>query len=122
MRGQENEFDGDEEVFEEQAEQLYNERLEEVEVQIEQDEHPPEPETDQQPERKKLKREMQAEAIIRLEDAARAQDDFQKVVDWWDKWIETGSGGSDTMRSCETAVISPQIMGRQEIGCFSRTI
>lgn len=34
---------------------------------------------------KKLKRELQAEALARLEDAARTVSDFEKVVAWWDK-------------------------------------
>lgn len=40
---------------------------------------------DEQPERKKLKRELRAEALARLEDAARTQRDFEKVIAWWDK-------------------------------------
>jgi hypothetical protein len=35
--------------------------------------------------RKKLKRELQAEALARLEDAARTQADFKAVIDWWDR-------------------------------------
>ena len=34
-------------------------------------------------ERKKLKRELEAEALKRLEDAARTEEDFRKVVAWW---------------------------------------
>jgi len=34
---------------------------------------------------KKLKRELQAEALARLEDAARTQADFKAVIDWWDR-------------------------------------
>lgn len=40
---------------------------------------------DEDSERKKLKRELQAEALARLEDAARTVSDFEKVVAWWDK-------------------------------------
>ena len=40
---------------------------------------------DEDSERKKLKRELQAEALSRLEDAARTVSDFEKVVAWWDK-------------------------------------
>lgn len=39
----------------------------------------------EEPERKKLKRELRAEALARLEDAARTQRDFEKVIAWWDK-------------------------------------
>ena len=49
-------------------------------------EHPFEDDAgDEEPERKKLKRELRAEALARLEDAARAQRDFEKVIAWWDK-------------------------------------
>lgn len=89
MQEWESELLGEEpEISEEQSEQLYIERMEEVEIRIEQDEHPPEPETDEQPERRKLKRELRAEALTRLEDAARTQNDFQKIVEWWDRLDE----------------------------------
>ena len=78
-------LDSEPEISEEQSEQLYKERLEEIELQIERDECPPEPDADERPERKKLKRELQAEALTRLEDAARTPADFKKVTDWWDK-------------------------------------
>lgn len=49
-------------------------------------EHPFEDDAgDEEPERKKLKRELRAEALARLEDAARTQRDFENVVAWWDK-------------------------------------
>ena len=35
--------------------------------------------------RKKLKRELRAEALARLENAARSEADFQQVIDWWDR-------------------------------------
>ena len=50
------------------------------------EEHPFEDDAgDEEPERKKLKRELRAEALVRLEDAARTQRDFEKVIAWWDK-------------------------------------
>lgn len=58
--------------------------IEELEADAE--EHPLEDDTDEEgPERKKLKRELRAEALARLEDAARTQRDFEKVIAWWDK-------------------------------------
>lgn len=49
-------------------------------------EHPFEDDAgDEEPERKKLKRELRAEALVRLEDAARTQRDFENVIAWWDK-------------------------------------
>lgn len=50
------------------------------------EEHPFEDDAgDEEPERKKLKQELQAEALARLEDAARTQQDFENVIAWWDK-------------------------------------
>ena len=50
------------------------------------EEHPLEDDAgDEKPERKKLKRELRAEALARLEDAARTQRDFENVIAWWDK-------------------------------------
>lgn len=50
------------------------------------EEHPIEEDGgDEEPERKKLQRELRAEALARLEDAARTTRDFEKVVAWWDK-------------------------------------
>lgn len=40
---------------------------------------------DEEPARKKLKRELRAEALARLEDAARTQRDYENVIAWWDK-------------------------------------
>lgn len=49
------------------------------------EEHPFEDDAgDEEPERKKLKRELRAEALARLEDAARTQRDFENVIAWWD--------------------------------------
>ena len=49
-------------------------------------EHPFEDDAgDEEPERKKLRRELRAEALARLEDAARTQRDFENVIAWWDK-------------------------------------
>lgn len=35
--------------------------------------------------RKKLKRELEREALSRLEDAARTEEDFQNVITWWNR-------------------------------------
>ncbi len=53
--------------------------IEELEADAE--EHPFEDGTDEEePERKKLKRELRAEALARLEDSARTQRDFENVI------------------------------------------
>ena len=58
--------------------------IEELEADAE--EHPFEDGTDEEePERKKLKRELRAEALARLEDSARTQRDFENVIAWWDR-------------------------------------
>ena len=55
-------------------------------LEAEAEEHPFEDDAgDEEPERKKLKRELRAEALARLEDAARTQRDFENVIAWWDK-------------------------------------
>ncbi len=40
---------------------------------------------EEQSHRKLLKRELQAQALARLEDAARTQKDFENVIAWWDR-------------------------------------
>ena len=37
------------------------------------------------PEEKRLKRELQSEALTRLEEAARTPEDFKEVIKWWDR-------------------------------------
>lgn len=65
--------------------QLALEHEEEIEIAIEQDEHPIEPETSELPEKKKLNRELRQEALSRLETSARTAADFKNVIAWWDK-------------------------------------
>lgn len=58
--------------------------IEELEADAE--EHPFENGTDEEePEHKKLKRELRAEARVRLEDSARTQRAFENVIAWWDR-------------------------------------
>ena len=72
---------------------LAEERLAELESELEQDEHPIDYETELEDEEeeaapvsdKRLKREMRAEAIRRLEEAARTEKDFRDVVEEWNK-------------------------------------
>ena len=59
------------------AEALAEEHQAELEVQLEQDEQPPQ--IDEPPETKRLKRDLQREALARLENAARTTADFQNV-------------------------------------------
>ncbi len=70
--------------------QLSAERIQRMELDICQDEHPISvledvPLTEAQQFRKKLKRELRAEALSRKEEAARTEEDFREVTDLWDK-------------------------------------
>lgn len=48
-------------------------------------ENPIEEDAREEPARKKLKRDLQAAALFRLEDSARTPEDFMAVIDWWDR-------------------------------------
>ena len=69
------------------------ERLAELESALEQDEHPLDHEAEMETEEeeaspvseKRLKREIRAEAVRRLEEAARTETDFSVVIGEWDK-------------------------------------
>ena len=72
---------------------LAEERLAELENELEQDEHPVDYDAELETEEeeaapvsdKRLKRELRAEAIRRLEEAARTEKDFRAVVEEWNK-------------------------------------
>ena len=65
------------------AEALADEYQAELEVQLERDEELPQ--IDEPPETKKLKRELEREALSRIENVARTTDDFKKVIAWWNR-------------------------------------
>ena len=65
------------------AEALADEQQAELEVQLEHDNEPLQ--IDEPPETQKLKRDLQREALARLENAARTTADFQNVVSWWNR-------------------------------------
>ena len=67
------------------AAELEQEREQELEIQLEDDQLPPVNDEEQPPEKKRLKRELEREALIRLEDAARTPEDFSAIIDWWDR-------------------------------------
>lgn len=74
-------------------EALAEERTQELESELEQDEHPRDYHAELEDEEeeaaptneKRLKREIRAEALRRLEEAARTESDFLTVVDEWNK-------------------------------------
>lgn len=72
------------------AVELEDEREQVLKIQLRQDERSRrrslEPKDPQK--KKKLKRELRREALTRLEEAARTQNDFNEVVAWWDKMDE----------------------------------
>ncbi|MCA5011031.1 sigma-70 family RNA polymerase sigma factor, partial [Clostridioides difficile] len=82
------------EAAEETLEQaIAEERLAELESELEQDEHPIDYEAELENEEEEaapvsekwLKRELRAEAMRRLEEAARTEKDFRVVVEEWNK-------------------------------------
>lgn len=82
-----NDTDGEENELSEQAmRQIAKEEQLIEELEADAEEHPFEDGTDEEePERKKLKRELRAEALARLEDSARTQREFENVIAWWDR-------------------------------------
>lgn len=56
-----------------------------LEIELENDSNSVTKETAEPPERKKLKRELEREALTRLEEAAKTQDDFQNVTYIWNR-------------------------------------
>ena len=77
-------FDPEEELSEGQQRSLAIEQEEALAIDLERDEQrsreKPEP-----PAKKKLKRELEQEALARLESAARTVSDFENVIAWWDR-------------------------------------
>ena len=74
------------ELFEQARRQIAKEEQLIEELEADAEEHPFEDGTDEEePERKKLKRELRAEALARLEDSARTQREFENVIAWWDR-------------------------------------
>ncbi len=67
--------------------QLFTEQNVIEELDEEAEAFPDEEETEEEehPEKAKLKREIKAQALARLEDGARDLKDFQDIIDWWDK-------------------------------------
>ncbi len=62
---------------------LADEREALFELELARDETPPE--TEEEPRKKRLKRELAREALARLEDSARSEGEFEEVVRIWDK-------------------------------------
>ena len=78
------EYEQEEEISEQGRQDLAAEQQEALELELEQDEQReravPEP-----PAKKKLKRELEQEALARLESAARTVPEWNNVIAWWDR-------------------------------------
>jgi hypothetical protein len=55
---------------------------------IQQDEHPIDMDTEEPDKKKILKRILEQQALIRLETAARTKEDFENLIQWWDRLDE----------------------------------
>lgn len=76
----------EEEITEnELAEALEREQATILEIELEKENGTVTSEIPETSTRKKLKRELEREALSRLEDAARTEEDFQNVVTWWNR-------------------------------------
>ena len=67
------------------AEALEQEQTALLEIELEKETKSAAPEIPETSTRKKLKRELEREALSRLEDAARTEEDFQNVITWWNR-------------------------------------
>ena len=78
------EYEQEEEISEQGRRDLAAEQQDALELELEQDEQReravPEP-----PAKKKLKRELEQEALARLESAARTVPEWNNVIAWWDR-------------------------------------
>ena len=75
----------DQSVAKRQRYLLWKERLTQVELHNDQDEAAPDPDADLSLKKKLLKRQIKEEALLRLEEAARTEDDFAAVQYHWDR-------------------------------------
>lgn len=79
------EYDAEEGISERLRRSLAIERAEALAIRLEQDELKETAAPDEPPVKKKLKRELEQEALSRLESAARTVSDWQNVISWWDR-------------------------------------
>ena len=67
------------------ADALERENAAILEIEFEMENEPEAPEIPEASTRKKLKRELEQEALARLEDSARTEEDFRNVATWWNR-------------------------------------
>lgn len=78
-------YESEDNLIDEIERQLTIERALIEEIESEAKEVLPEDDEDEAPERKQLRREVEAASLARLEDSARTQADFENVIAWWDR-------------------------------------
>lgn len=79
------EYEQEEEISEQGRQDLAAEQQAALELELEQDELPQTASPDDPPAKKKLKRELEQEALARLEAAARTIPEWNNVIAWWDR-------------------------------------
>lgn len=79
------EYEQEEEISEQGRQDLAAEQQAALELELEQDELPQTASPDDPPAKKKLKRELEQEALARLEAAARTVPEWNNVIAWWDR-------------------------------------
>lgn len=79
------EYEQEEEISEQGRQDLAAEQQAALELELEQDELRQTASPDDPPAKKKLKRELEQEALARLESAARTVPEWNNVIAWWDR-------------------------------------
>lgn len=85
MREDTNDFLEDEIMENDLAEALKRENATILELELEREQEESKPKCLEPLQRKLRKRDMERQALSRLEDSARTEDDFQNVVTWWNR-------------------------------------
>jgi len=79
------EYEQEEEISEQGRQDLAAEQWAALELELEQDELHQTASPDDPPAKKKLRRELEQEALARLEAAARTVSEWNNVIAWWDR-------------------------------------
>ncbi len=81
---------GDSEVDEEEEQEEIRQRFAREQsfidrMEADDEDYPIDTDEEDEPERRQLKRDLQKQALKRIEDAARTKKDFENVIAWWDR-------------------------------------
>lgn len=85
MQEMENDYLDDDIMDEDLTDALERENAAILEIELEMENEPKVLRIPEASTRKKLKRELEQEALARLEDSARTEEDFENVVTWWNR-------------------------------------